>query len=97
MSQRCGHVIDEFLSGTDPFDSRSNLRLDVSRTSDGIIHLRFIAVYGRSYTLEYRDAFNNSSGWQALQRVAATPFTQVVELTDQAAAAGQRFYRLAIP
>src|SRR2546421_156196 len=46
--------LQEYLAGTNPLDARSYLSLDVARAADGV-HLRFGAVAGRSYSVQYRD------------------------------------------
>ena len=84
----------EYVSGTNPEDRNSSLKAYISRTPDGIVHLRFTAVYGRSYTLEYRNALDKSNAWQPLYQIPAVAYTQTIELTDPTGGS-QRFYRVA--
>src|SRR5262249_24394061 len=81
--------LQESLSGTDPRDAQSYLRLSCSHV-DGQVVLQFTAVAGKTYTVLYRDAVDNGS-WLKFTDVGAPPISQVVTLTDPSADSnGQR-------
>ncbi len=46
---------DELISGTDPFDSRSGLRIEIKRVAQNRIRLSFDAIPGREYLVEVVD------------------------------------------
>ncbi len=87
---------EEYLTGTNPLDSASVLKLDVSRNAVRI-RLSFLARAGRSYTILARDAFD-SNVWQRLSDVEPQagdhPVSSIV-LTAKLGAA--RFYRVMTP
>ena len=59
--------------------------------------LRFLAMEGRAYTVQFRDAAEGGE-WARLADVPATDPNRIVELSDPLVAAGaQRFYRLVTP
>jgi hypothetical protein len=89
--------LQEYLSGTDPQDGQSYLRLQCSAVNDGAAILQFTAVAGRSYTVLYRSAAD-SGAWQKFMDVAAPATTQIITLYDASATANhRRFYRLVTP
>ncbi len=96
-----GHSnLEEFRSGTDPQSANSNLKLDWAVTPDAAskgVTVRFIAVAGRSYTVQFAEDLRADS-WQKLQDVAAQLSTSPIEVTDaNALAAGARYYRVVTP
>ncbi len=91
--------IQEYLTGTDPRDPQSCLRLSLQKGEPGANgpHCSFTAVGGIVYSLQYCD--NLRSGvWQKLSDVPADPTTRTVTLSDPAAASAPlRFYRVVTP
>jgi hypothetical protein len=88
---------DEYRSGTDPADPGSYLRVESLAVQGGAAALRFLALAGRTYTIEYRDELTLGS-WQVLEHLYARPATQEIEVTDtQTPSRTQRFYRLVTP
>lgn len=86
----------EYLSGTDPHDASSYLKLNSIRSESGSRKIRFMALAERTYSILYRDDLASGS-WQKLTNVAAQPSTGEVEITDSATGASKRFYRLVTP
>ncbi|MCI0743849.1 MAG: lamin tail domain-containing protein [Verrucomicrobia subdivision 3 bacterium] len=84
--------LEEYRAGTDPRDDQSFLGLRITR-SGGVL-LRFNAVSGKSYRVEYRDSLSTGA-WQVLQNVPAGA-TRLVEINDPAGGAS-RYYRLRSP
>jgi hypothetical protein len=89
--------LQEYLAGTDPIDPQSRLTLTAAAPDENSIVIRFTAVKGRSYTVQYRtDLF--SGQWQKLQDVTAQPATGLLTVDDPTARGDtQRFYRLVTP
>lgn len=89
--------LQEFLAGTDPRDPNSGLKIESVQISGNTVFLRFVAVAGKSYTLQYRDSMD-SAAWQKLQDIPAKPNVALIvisdTLPDQSTA---RFYRLVTP
>ncbi|HKS36509.1 MAG TPA: hypothetical protein VJW76_04925, partial [Verrucomicrobiae bacterium] len=87
---------NEFLSGTSPVDPVSGLRLEADRAGGGGVLLRFTAMSGRGYTLQYRDSLSGGQ-WQRLTDVPADMGTRLLELPDAPGGISERFYRLITP
>ena len=88
--------LQEYLAGTNPLDARSYLSLDVARAADGV-HLRFGAVAGRSYSVQYRDVVQGDP-WNRLTDIAPQAADHAVEVVDPVTGGtGTRFYRLMTP
>jgi hypothetical protein len=89
--------LQEFIAGTNPRDPSSCLKFDSVEAGSSNITLRFNAVAGKSYTVQYRD--NVVSGaWQKRFDVAPQPTTGPMQLTDsQPPGVPERFYRLVTP
>jgi hypothetical protein len=87
----------EALAGTDPRDSQDYLRIGLKAASNNVTVLRFLAVAGKSYTVQYCDRIPVGP-WLTLARIPTQPVTQVIEVTDHLAEGLRaRFYRLATP
>ncbi len=88
--------LQEYLAGTDPQDPQSYLRIDSIHLLPGGVALRFLAVAGHSYTVQFCDRLNTP--WQKLADVQPPLVTTSVEVPDATGAAGfAHFYRLATP
>jgi len=85
----------EYLSGTDPRDAASALKIDSVTESNGALILRFTAVANRSYTIQYRDNVG-SGAWQKLSNITDQATTQPVDVPDSVNG-GTRYYRLTTP
>ena len=87
----------EYLAGTNPLDASSTLKIEATHFADGI-HLTFKAVAGRSYTIQYRDAFSVGL-WNKLTNAPPQAADHAVEIVDSlpASAGEERFYRLITP
>lgn len=88
---------NEFVSGTSPVDPASGLRLEADRAGGGGVVLRFTAMSGRGYTLQYRD--NLAGGqWQKLADAPAETETREVELIDApSGTVPERYYQVVTP
>ncbi|GEM_PF-343972 len=85
----------EFISGTDPNDRASLLKIDQVKASGADIVLSFPTVTGKTYRVERSDNLQNNS-WTVVQdNIAGTG--QTVNVTDSAGAQhATRFYRLVV-
>ena len=89
--------LEEYLAGTDPHDPGSVLRIESVSESGSDVLIRFTAVAGKSYTLQYRDQLNLGP-WIPLVNVPPVTVTQAITLTDvKPAGVRQRFYRIITP
>ena len=89
--------LQEFLSGTDPQDKLSYLKIGAAGPNEGNVRLTLPAVAGRSYSVQYRD-LTPSSLWQKLPPdLAARTTNWVAEVLDPVGASQKRFYRLVTP
>ncbi|MBI4325546.1 MAG: lamin tail domain-containing protein, partial [Chloroflexi bacterium] len=87
----------EYLSGTDPRDPLSFLSLEAVKPATGAIQIRFWAVAGKSYTIQYAEAISGSL-WLKLLDVSAESAARLVEVPVELPPAGtQKFYRLLTP
>ncbi len=89
--------LQEYLSGTNPRDASSCLKFDAVTVSNGMATLRFTAVAGKSYTIQYRDGAC-AGAWQRLSQVSAAATTRPVAVPDPIDnVVKARFYRLVTP
>jgi hypothetical protein len=87
--------LDEYLSGTDPGDANSVLRIASVTQATGGIAIRFEAVAGKTYTVQYGDALNG--GWIKLLDVDSQSTTAMMEVSDATGFNNARYYRLVTP
>jgi hypothetical protein len=89
--------LQEYLSGTNPQNSASLLRLDnVTQTGAGAA-IRFTAAAGHTYSVLYRNSLS-AGDWLKLADVPAQAASQQVMVPDAASSnQPQRFYRLVTP
>jgi hypothetical protein len=87
--------LDEYLSGTDPGDASSVLRIDSVTQTAGGLALRFEAVAGKTYAVQYCDSLNG--GWIKLLDVDAQSATGTMEVIDPGGPTDARYYRLVTP
>ena len=85
--------LEEYQSGTDCTDPTSYLKVDRIGVN-GEAQLEFRAAANLTYTVEYKNGFDDAA-WHTLADVVAGPARPVV-LTDPAGTP-QRFYRLVTP
>ena len=89
--------VQEYVAGTHPRDGASFLHFESVGAAAGGSEIHFVAVAGRTYSVQYRDALG-SGEWQKLLDVPAQATTQVIAITDSAGLdRGERFYRLVTP
>lgn len=72
-------ALEEFLSGTDPGDASSALRLEAGSAGSDELELRFTAVSGHSYQIERRETLE-PWGWRSYSRVTAPRATSEVRI-----------------
>ncbi len=87
--------VDEYVAGTDPNDPASFLRVEASATDIGAVAINFGAIAGHTYTIQYREDFENAA-WKRLTDVPARAFDGVERVSDPAFGAG-RYYRVVTP
>ena len=83
----------EYISGTDPTNASSYLRID-SITAGSRATLSFMAAAARTYAVQYTDMLG--APWRTLDNVSARATNRVATLVDPGYIAN-RFYRLATP
>ena len=86
--------VEEEISGTDPRDALSFLKIDRISLEDGVL-IEFLARSGRTYTIQYRDTPDGAI-WLKLKDFAAELTDQPVVLTDKDGSP-TRYYRLVTP
>ena len=88
---------EEYIAGTNPRDSLDSLKINGAIVLDGQCILRFTAVEGRSYTIQFSD--DPISGiWQPVSHIAAPAATGPAQIIDSQSLSGiARFYRLVTP
>jgi len=87
----------EYLSGTDPRDRSSYLKIESLSAANASAKLHFNAVAGKTYTILYCDSVDGGL-WIGMTNIPAQPFTGEIEIADPGASAAQtRFYRLVTP
>jgi len=89
--------LEEYLSGTDPRDAQSFLKIEGATLEEGRVAIEFLAMAGKSYSVLYRDAAG-AGPWQKLADVEIQPATRPVTLWDSFVPTDtQRYYRLVTP
>jgi hypothetical protein len=89
--------LEEYLSGTDPRDAQSYLKIERAALEEGQLVIEFLALAGKTYTVLYRDAAE-SGPWLKLADADVQPVTRFVTLFDPSVSSGRhRFYRLVTP
>ena len=88
--------LQEYLAGTDPHNAQSYLKIDSITPGFGIMALRYTAIAGHTYTLQYRT--NLAAGaWQKLSDAGPFSNNSTVLVNDPSAGSKARFYRLTTP
>ena len=76
------------------------LRIESAAWSAGtssVLHIRFTAVAGQSYSVQYRDSLGTGS-WLKLTDVPSQPLTQTMDVTDSTVTnSATRYYRIVTP
>jgi hypothetical protein len=86
----------EFIAGTDPSDPASFLKIEQT-TVPGMATLRFGAVPGKTYTLQYADALQSGpTTWFRLADFASRTNARIESIQDPNWSTN-RFYRVATP
>jgi hypothetical protein len=87
----------EYISGTDPRQSASVLKITSSSSSGEAYTIVFNAVAGQTYTVQYRNSLS-SGGWQTLTNVPAPAVNGSLQVQDtNAGQSSARYYRLLTP
>lgn len=86
--------LNEYRSGTDPRNAASALRLSgITNQPDGL-HIKFMAVTGRTYLVQYCDDIA-AGNWSKLDEVGPFSTPQLVEIKDaMVLQSNGRYYRL---
>ncbi|MBL9171931.1 MAG: lamin tail domain-containing protein [Verrucomicrobiales bacterium] len=89
----------EFAAGTDPWNPASLLGLALDATTDGSVRLHFLAIPGRTYRIQFRNASVGNNDWQLLENTIAGDAPREVEIPDTTPASQRpaRFYRVVTP
>jgi hypothetical protein len=88
--------LDEYLAGSDPWDKQRLFKATVVQDAAQNRFVRFTAMAGKSYTVQYRASLMTGT-WMKLGDIAAGA-SRVVDLPDPAgSAAGTRIYRVVTP
>jgi hypothetical protein len=89
--------VQEYVSGTDPRDPGSYLRVDSIHNAAEGVQIRFRAVANKTYSVLYRSPLD-ATDWLKLADVPAQPVTGEFLVLDESPQAGEnRFYRLVTP
>jgi hypothetical protein len=89
-----GHSnMEEFITGTDPRDPGSVLRVETVERQGDSVFLRFNAMPGRPYRFEYCDDLN--AGWQLLIDIPPQTQAEIMRVEDTSPQNnGARYYRV---
>ena len=94
-----GHTnLQEFISGTNPRDAQSVLALKIAEQTAVGTKLRFGAVAGKTYTVQYRDSLLAGGAWFKVADVEAVSTSRTMEVTDgRSSNTSFRYYRIVTP
>ena len=87
---------DEYISGTDPTDRLSYLKIETIGTAPGLTTLTFLATSNRTYSVLVRDGLDTGS-WNVLAHLNARPTNGTATVSDALIPTGERYYRLVAP
>lgn len=88
--------LDEYLAGTNPRNAQDNFRIGLL-LNGGAVLVRFTAVAGKSYTVQFKRSVSDPE-WTTLAQVPARAETGSTEVSDTSVFTGSyRFYRLVTP
>ena len=86
---------EEYVTGTDPRNGASVLKVNsAERTLRGVA-IRFQAMAGKTYTVQYRDTLTGGE-WRSLSDVDSRTDSYLAEILDPSGA-GLRYYRVVTP
>lgn len=89
--------LQEYISGTNPRDAGSFLKIESVTSVANTARIQFLAVAGKTYTVLYQTNLT-ASPWIKLTNVAPQSMTGLVEVSDPVAVGSTtRYYRLATP
>jgi hypothetical protein len=89
--------LQEFTAGTNPRDKASTLAMEAAWAANGQFVLRFLAVAGKTYTVQYRDSLGGGE-WLRLANLGPAANTSLLSLGDPAAfQSATRYYRVVTP
>jgi hypothetical protein len=89
---------DEYIAGTDPWNSQSVLKVARAVAPDGekLAVLEFHAIANKTYSIQARDSFT-SGAWTTVANIVATPGDRFMAITNSFAGTSTRYYRLVTP
>ena len=89
--------VQEYLAGTSPADALDCLKIEMASYQEGRCVVRFHGLAGRTYTVEYRDAFPLGQ-WQKLADVSNLVADGMISVTNSISGNdGTRYYQLLTP
>jgi hypothetical protein len=88
--------LQEYISGTDPNDPASFLRLDITSGLPGTRTLSFQAQAGNNYSIFYKANLSDSV-WTKLTDIPAGQSPSPQNILDNNGTNSTRFYRLVTP
>ena len=84
----------EFLAGTDPRNAQDSLRIENAEMSGNGLRIRFTAVAGRAYAVQYSTSLSVGT-WLKLADIESGPANRTAEVNDPAPVSrNERFYRV---
>ncbi|MCI0538172.1 MAG: lamin tail domain-containing protein, partial [Verrucomicrobiales bacterium] len=92
--------LEEFISGTDPRNAASYLKIEVEKRGSGppaALTIRFTALAGKTYSIQYLDSLRGAA-WQKHSDVWANPETRMVEVPiEPGRGEAGRYFRVVTP
>ncbi|MCI0537573.1 MAG: lamin tail domain-containing protein, partial [Verrucomicrobiales bacterium] len=92
--------LEEFISGTDPRNAASYLKIEVEKHGSGpptALTIRFAAVLGKTYSIQYLDSLPNAA-WQKHSDIWANAETRMVEVpVEPGRGEAGRYFRVVTP
>ena len=87
--------LHEFISGTNPANAQSVLKIGVPDAASGKVTVSWQSVAGKSYRVQYQNGLGDANWIELPGQVAATGATASA-VDNPAAGASKRFYRVVI-
>jgi YD repeat-containing protein len=82
----------EFLAGTNPLESSSNLRISLAQSAPNIVTLSWMANSGKNYRLQFKDSLSAATWTELSSLIPST--SGLVQTNDAVPRPPARFYRL---
>lgn len=87
---------DEYLTGTDPTNALSLLKINLIGFGVGGLNLQFFAASNRTYRVLFAASLP-ATAWEKLADIATQPSNRLYSVSDPTAPTLQRFYRVVVP